>query len=113
MNKKWEYVISNEEKVKDLQNKHGISEVLANIFVNRGITEDRDIEVFLNPTRDDFHDPNLLPDIEKAIKRITQAKENNEKVVIYGDYDVDGITSITVLKKFLKDCGLEVRILYS
>lgn len=108
MNKKWEYVISDEEKVKELQNKHGISETLANIFVNRGITEDKDIEVFLNPTRDDFHDPNLLPDIEKAIKRITQAKENNEKVVIYGDYDVDGITSITVLKKFLDSLNMNV-----
>ena len=48
-----------------------------------------------------------------AVDRIVQAIKNNEKVVIYGDYDVDGITSITVLKSFLKDQGLECRNIYS
>ena len=54
-----------------------------------------------------------MPDMEKAVQRILQAIENNEKTIIFGDYDVDGITSSTVLKSFLKDRGLEVRKLYS
>ena len=63
--------------------------------------------MFLNPTRNDFHDPYLMPDMEVAVNRIVKAIEKHEKVIIYGDYDVDGITSITVLKKFLKTCGLD------
>src|SRR5699024_3896683 len=58
--------------------------------------------------RNDFHEPFLMPDMEKAVDRILKAIENNEKVIIYGDYDADGITSITVLKKFLKERGLDV-----
>ena len=52
-------------------------------------------------------------DMEKAVDRIIKAIENKEKVMIYGDYDVDGITSITVLKKFLEERGLDCRLLYS
>ena len=51
--------------------------------------------------------------MEKAVNRIIKAIENKEKVVIFGDYDVDGITSTTVLKKFLEERELDVRILYS
>lgn len=86
--------------------KHGVSELLATVLVNREITDDEEIKVFLNPTRSDFHDPYLMPDMQKAVNRIIKAIENDEKVMIYGDYDVDGITSITVLKKYLKERGL-------
>ena len=76
---------------------------------NTSIVDDEEIKVFLKPTRNDFHDPYLMPDMEKAVDRIVNAIESQEKVIIYGDYDVDGITSITVLKKFLKNsCGLDV-----
>lgn len=108
MHKKWNYKEVDKEKVDDVANKFGISELLATVMINRGIEQDEDIEIFLNPTRNNFHNPFLMPDMEKAIDRIEKAIENKEKVIIYGDYDVDGITSITVLKKFLSDCGLEV-----
>ena len=107
MNKKWQFYNSDEEIVKSIVKKHQISELLATVLVNRGIIEDEDIKVFLNPTRKDFHDPYLMPDMEVAVKRIIKAIENQEKTMIYGDYDVDGITSITVLSKFLKERGLE------
>ena len=107
MNKKWQFYNSDEEIVKSIVKKHQISELLATVLVNRGIIEDKDIKVFLNPTRKDFHDPYLMPDMEVAVKRIIKAIENQEKTMIYGDYDVDGITSITVLSKFLKERGLE------
>lgn len=86
---------------------HGISELLARILINRGIIQNKDIQVFLEPTRNDFHNPFLMPDMGKAVDRIIQAINNKEKVVIYGDYDVDGITSVTVLKKFLEERGLQ------
>lgn len=108
MNKKWEFYNVEKDEVKEISTKHGISEFLANILANRGITKDEDIRIFLDPTRNDFYDPFLLPDMEKAVDRIIEAIKNNEKTVIYGDYDVDGITSVTVLKKFLKERGLDV-----
>ena len=108
MNKKWGFYEIEEDMVRKIANKHGITEVLARILINRGITEDEEIEIFLEPKRNNFYNPFLLPDMEKAVQRIIEAINNNEKVVIYGDYDVDGITSVTVLKKFLKERGLEV-----
>ncbi len=108
MNRKWEFYNQDENLVQKIAKEHNISELLAVILVNRGITEKKDIDIFLNPTRKDFHDPYSMPDMEKAVNRILKAIDEKEKVIIYGDYDVDGITSITVLKKFLKERGLDV-----
>lgn len=107
MNKKWEFYEENCEKIIDIAKKHNISELLTKILVNRGITEDKEIDTFLNPTRNDFYNPYLMLDMEKAVERIVKAIDSQEKVMIYGDYDVDGITSITVLKKFLDERGLQ------
>lgn len=108
MNKKWEFYNQEVEKVNKLVEKFKISELLATVLVNRNIVDEKDVELFLNPTRNDFHDPYLMPDMKPAVKRIIKAINNNEKTIIYGDYDVDGITSITVLSKFLKERGLNV-----
>lgn len=108
MNKKWQICETDKEKVNELKSKYNISELLATILVNKNITTKKEINEFLNPTRNDFFDPFLMNDMDIAIKRIKKAIENQEKVIIYGDYDVDGITSITVLKSFLKDVGLDV-----
>lgn len=108
MNKKWEFYEKDEESIKKVQEEFQISRLLATIIVNKNLKTKHEIEVFLNPTRNDFHDPYLMPDMEIAVNRIMKAIENQEKVIIYGDYDVDGITSITVLKKFLADRGLHV-----
>lgn len=107
MNKKWEYYEDQEEKIEEISNKFNISKLLAKILVNRDIVEDEEIKVFLDPTRNDFYDPFLMPDMEIAVNRIIKAIETHEKVIIYGDYDVDGITSTTVLKKFLAERGLD------
>lgn len=108
MNKKWEYYNSNVDKINDICNKFNINRLLATVLVNRGIDKEEQIKIFLEPTRNDFHNPYLLPDMEIAVERIIEAINNKEKIIIYGDYDVDGITSITVLKKFLGKRGLEV-----
>lgn len=108
MNKKWEFYNSDYEKVREISEKFNISELLSTVLVNRNIIEDETIKLFLNPTRNDFHDPYLMPDMEIAVDRIIKAINTQEKTMIYGDYDVDGITSITVLSKFLKERGLNV-----
>ncbi len=108
MNKKWEFYSYDEEKIEEISKRFNISELLATVLVNRNIVEDDEIELFLNPTRKDFHDPYLMPDMKKAVDRIVKAIQIQEKTMIYGDYDVDGITSITVLSKFLKERGLDV-----
>ena len=107
MKKKWQYYEQNKELVKQISEKHNISTLLAQILINRNIVDDSQIDIFLQPKRNDFHDPFLMLDMEKATDRIMQAIKNKEKTIIYGDYDVDGITSITVLKKFLQERGLE------
>ncbi len=108
MNKKWECYQVDEELVDKIARKYSISKLIARILVKRNIIEDEKINVFLNPTRKDFYNPFLMPDMEKAVDRIIKAIENNEKIMIFGDYDVDGITSITVLKKFLLDRNANV-----
>ena len=61
---------------------------------------------FLDKTMEDLHDPYLLSGMSEAVSRIIQAKDNNEKVVIFGDYDVDGVTSTSILMHFFKKIGL-------
>ena len=108
MNKKWQVYDSNEEKIEEISKKYNLNKLLSTILVNRNIVTEEEIRLFLEPTRNDFHNPFLIKDMDIAINRIIKAIENKEKVTIYGDYDVDGITSITVLKSFLNDRGLEV-----
>ncbi|MBR3696899.1 MAG: single-stranded-DNA-specific exonuclease RecJ [Clostridia bacterium] len=104
--KKWEIYNTDDDLVKRVSKKYNISKVLATVIINRGILDDKEIRIFLEPTRSDFHNPYLMPDMEQAVDRIIEAIEKKEKVMIYGDYDVDGITSITVIYRFLKERGL-------
>ena len=112
MTNKWIVKEINNEKVELLKEKFNLSNLVAKILSNRNILgremQEDDIKKFLNPTRDDFYDPFLLPDMEQAVERIEQAINNKEKILIYGDYDADGITSTTILIKFFKELGVEV-----
>ena len=108
MTKKWQIYQVEEEKIEELQKKYNLNKLLATILVNRGITEEKQIFKFLNPKRNDFYNPYEMPDMDIAVKRIVKAIKNQEKTIIYGDYDVDGITSVTVLKSFLVERGLDV-----
>lgn len=110
MRKEWQYYQNkNKEEAIKIEEKFKLNKLLSTILANRGVTADS-AEVFLNPNRYNFHDPFKMPDMDKAVDRILKAIRNKENTIIYGDYDVDGITSITVLKSFLKDRGLEVQI---
>ena len=108
MTKQWKFYEENNDKAEEIQRKFKIGKLVANIIANRDVGTDEDIRIYLNPTREDFHDPFLFNDMEKAVNRIIKAIDNKEKVLIYGDYDVDGITSTTVLKKYLEERGLNV-----
>ncbi len=108
MNKKWQFYNTDEEQIKRISNKFNLNELLSEIIANRKIGSDEDIRIFLAPTRKDFNDPFLFKDMDIAVNRIIKAIDNKENVIIYGDYDVDGITSTTVLKKFLEERGLIV-----
>ena len=108
MKKEWKITKIENENIEEISIKYNISTLLAKILVSRNIKNDEEIEVFLNPKRDSFYDPYLMPDMDKAVDRIINAIENKEKITIYGDYDVDGITSTTVMEKFLIERGANV-----
>ena len=107
MNKKWQIFEPDKNKIEEIKSKYKVNQLLAIILANRNILKEEDIRLFLNPTRNDFYNPFLITDMDIAVNRIIKAIENKENITIYGDYDVDGITSITVLKSFLNDIGVE------
>ena len=107
MYKKWICHKTDLAKAQEISKKFNISMLVSKILVNRGIIEEDEINVFLSPKRNDLHNPFLLQDIEIAVNKIIEAIDEKNKITIYGDYDVDGITSIVVLKRFLKDIGIE------
>jgi single-stranded-DNA-specific exonuclease len=86
----------------------GVSPIMAQILLNRGIDTVEKAEEFLHPRPALLNDPFKFSDMDKAVKRIEQALLGNEKILIYGDYDVDGITSISILLPVLKELGAKV-----
>ncbi|MGO1370930.1 MAG: DHH family phosphoesterase, partial [Senegalia sp. (in: firmicutes)] len=98
-----------ENDIKSISKEMNISYLITKILLNRGIKNKEDIEKFLNPTYDDFHDPFLLNDMKLASKRIMEAIELDEKIWIYGDYDVDGVTSTSLLVNFFSQIGIKVQ----
>ena len=89
MSKKWQVYQVDNEKVEQIQQKYEVNKLLATILANRGIVEEKQIDKFLHPKRSDFYNPYEMPDMEIAVSRIIKAIENEEKTIIYGDYDVD------------------------
>ena len=81
MNKKWKCYEENTELAEKISLKFGVSKLLAKILVNKGLIEDEKIKVFLNPTRNDFHDPYLMPDMKIAVDRILEAMSKKEKIL--------------------------------
>ncbi len=84
----------------------GISPITALLIYNRGQKTPEEARAFLLAPSGSYYDPFLMPDMDKAVERIVRAIGNKEKTVIYGDYDVDGVTSVSILYTFLKDLGL-------
>ncbi len=108
LQKKWLLKEFDKNRVVEISKEFGISPLTSIILYNRGISESAEIAEFLKCDLANLHDPYLLKDMDKAVSRIRQALVNNEKITIYGDYDVDGITSIAILYKHLTSMGFEV-----
>ena len=107
MNKRWRIKEKNISRAEKIAKRYNLSNLVSKIIANKNLN-DEEIEKFLNPTRRDFYDPFLMPDMKKAIDRIESAIKEKEKIIIYGDYDADGITSTVILKRFFKDRGIEL-----
>jgi single-stranded-DNA-specific exonuclease len=103
LTKKWTLKHADEIKSKKLQEELKIKHYkICEILTQRGIDNLHDAEKFFNPDLKDLHDPFLMKDMDKAVERIVEAIQNNEKILIYGDYDVDGTTSVALMCLFLR-----------
>ena len=107
MQKTWCLKKYDEEKIEKIKSTYNVSDIMAKLLMSRNI-EFQDIDMFLNGTIDDLYDPYDIKDMEKIVDRIDVALKRHEKVCIYGDYDVDGITSITIMYKFLTKLGIDI-----
>ncbi len=90
------------EKVNSLASAINVEPLLASLLVQRGIETYEEAEKFFRPSLKDLHDPYLMKDMEKAVERIETAVENKENILVYGDYDVDGTTSVALVSSYLK-----------
>ncbi|HSE98156.1 MAG TPA: single-stranded-DNA-specific exonuclease RecJ, partial [Blastocatellia bacterium] len=108
LDKRWVKSECDSQCVARLARELKLSEVTATLLANRGITETETAHRFLNPRLSDLHDPFLMRDMHEAVGRILRAVEQKEKILIYGDYDVDGTTSTVILKKALSIVGADV-----
>ena len=102
MQKRWNILKADEEKVKALQRSLTISKVLCKILVQRGIDTFNKAKNYFRPQLSHLHDPFLMKDMDKAVDRILSAIKENEKILVFGDYDVDGTTSVACMYRFLK-----------
>ncbi len=108
LKKKWLLKEFDKARVLEISKEFQISPLTSIILYNRGIREDEAIKKFLSKDLGVMYDPFLMRDMDKAVERIYAAKNSGEKITIYGDYDVDGITAIAILYKHLKELGISV-----
>ena len=104
MNHTWKYqppTPEAQEAAKTLADEAGIHPLLGQLLLRRGITTARDAKKFFHPQLTDLHDPFLMKDMDKAVDRLNEAMGMKEKILVYGDYDVDGCTAVTLVYKFL------------
>lgn len=106
--KRWQVERPDEQLVQQLQNDLQLSAIAAKILVARGCETSAHAESLLNMTEANVYDPFLMHGMDKAVARIEQALDNGEKILVYGDYDADGVTSTTVMLHVLLDLGADV-----
>ena len=109
MSFRWVYATpENEEAVPALQEQLGVPQKIARLLTLRGIDTFDKAEAFFRPDINEIHDPFLMKDMDKATERLAQAIRGGERILIYGDYDVDGTTSTSILYIFLQEFGVDV-----
>ena len=90
------------QKVQALQNTLQVDEIIATLLVQRGIETYEQAKTFFRPSLEDLHDPFLMKDMDKAVERIEIAIKNNENIMVFGDYDVDGTTAVSLVSSYLR-----------
>jgi len=102
MEKRWTILSADELKVNSLKEALNINSTICSILVQRGINNYNTAKQFFRPQLSDLYSPWLMKDMDKAVERILQAINNNQKILVYGDYDVDGTTSVASMFQFLR-----------
>ena len=92
----------NPEKVQAIQSALQVDEIIAKLLVQRGIETFEQAKTFFRPTLADLHNPYLMKDMDKAVARIEKAIANNENILVFGDYDVDGTTAVSLVSSYLR-----------
>ena len=108
MQRRWKIVTADPAKTDALRQSLKISAVICNILVQRGIETFEQSKDFFRPQLSQLHDPWLMKDMDKAVERIIRAVNANEKILVFGDYDVDGTTAVSCMYRFLKKIHSEV-----
>ena len=106
--KRWIVREHDAERAASLARVLGVSPILAALLITRGYADERDARVFLSPTYDQLHEPYSMLGMKEAVARLQHAIANGERVLIYGDYDVDGTTGTAILLRALKLLGANV-----
>jgi single-stranded-DNA-specific exonuclease len=101
MRKRWTLQPADEAIAQQLQESLHIHPILCRLLLHRGITNFEQAKVFFRPSLDQLHDPFLMKDMDMAVDRLEKALQNNERILLYGDYDVDGTTSVALMYSFL------------
>ena len=103
MEKRWVLKEKGDPEIVDqLCTQLGIDQNLVQLLVQRGITTFEEAHDFFRPSLDNLHDPFLMKDMDVAVQRIEEALKNEERILVYGDYDVDGTTAVALVYSFLK-----------
>ena len=102
MDRRWKILTADKQKSDLLKESLKISSIICNILVQRGIETFDQSKKYFRPVLTDLHDPWLMKDMDKAVERIIRAVNSNEKILVFGDYDVDGTTAVASMYRFLK-----------
>ncbi len=108
MQKRWKVIHDDKERTASLQEALKINSVLCKVLVQRGISTFDEAKKFFRPQLDSLHDPWLMKDMHKAVERVLAAHYSGEKILVFGDYDVDGTTAVAIMYRFLKTNNFNV-----
>jgi single-stranded-DNA-specific exonuclease len=108
--KRWRIAQGDARLARELADAVGATAIVGQVLANRGITDRADARAFLQPDLNQLHDPSMFPEMEAAARRIRKAVDDNERIAIYGDFDVDGITATCILMRCLRFLGAEAAV---
>ncbi|MDH5638363.1 MAG: DHH family phosphoesterase, partial [Nitrospinota bacterium] len=109
----WALAPDNAEARESIGEALGLEPLMARLLANRGITTPEEAELFLNPSLDSISSPYEIPSMDKAAQRVALARQRGEKVAVYGDFDVDGLTGGAMLHRFLEESGVNSQVVAS